>query len=149
MRDLVSGADRELLTGIEKTPGVSVVPSPDGQYLAVIPIGNAGGQTLSVFPLRDGSDSSREVLKMTSPDTMFILGWTPDSQHILFNRSDDIWWISPQGGQPRRLDFGPMKPGSVSVHPDGKRIAFRVSETDREVWVLENLPRVSRSDPQH
>ena len=56
-----------------------------------------------------------------------------------------LWMISGEGGVLRNLGLAMNgRPFGLSVHPDGRRIAFTAGTPRRpEVWVLENfLPPV-------
>jgi Tol biopolymer transport system component len=67
------------------------------------------------------------------------LAWTPDQRFLLFVRGDRSLWRTPVvGGEAERI--GPHT-GGITVHPDGKRIAFSsVGERGAsKVWALEDL----------
>jgi hypothetical protein len=75
--------------------------------------------------------------------------WTPDSQQILCMRREgtfaqvtrsELWGIPAKGGEPARLGFSTMgRLARFSIHPDGKRMVFSLSERASEVWVMENV----------
>ena len=77
------------------------------------------------------------------------LTWAPDSRQILFIRPvgrpgevmrSELWGVPVQGGEQRSLGFSvPQDVGSLSIHPDGKQLAFHVGEGVAEVWVMENF----------
>ncbi len=83
---------------------------------------------------------------------IFELGWTPDGRHILFGTGTTgqeqrfaLWRISTDGGEPQELGLSMegLRLYGLSVHPDGRRIAFTAGRFREEVWVLENfLPEV-------
>jgi dipeptidyl aminopeptidase/acylaminoacyl peptidase len=83
----------------------------------------------------------------TLPFSVRGLQWTADSRTILFSGNDrednelndelsgDIYAISRDGGEPRRLTGHPGSEASPAISPDGKRLAFlqtkeRGGETD-------------------
>ncbi len=71
------------------------------------------------------------------------LSWTPDGRHVIVgpwdaDKSDELWTIPATGGEPRKLDLG-FKVKQMSLHPDGRRIAFTVGKYNNEVWVMENF----------
>jgi hypothetical protein len=37
-----------------------------------------------------------------------------------------------------------MNPTSVSLHPDGRRLVFSISQPSAEVWVMENFLPVEK-----
>jgi len=52
----------------------------------------------------------------------------------------ELWGVSVEGGEQRNLGFSvPQQVGSLSVHPDGKHLAFHIQEEATEVWVMENF----------
>ncbi|MCX6376441.1 MAG: hypothetical protein NTU88_10495, partial [Armatimonadetes bacterium] len=51
----------------------------------------------------------------------------------------ELWSVSVQGGEPRKLDLTAENMRDLSVHPDGRQIAFTAGQTKSEVWVMENF----------
>ena len=86
--------------------------------------------------------------------------WTPDGQYILFwkrfgvdkqnpTREAELWRIPSEGGEPRKTQLTAEYPffASISVHPDGRRIAYSAGNSHFEIWVLKNLlPKPSASN---
>jgi len=69
-----------------------------------------------------------------------------DGRYILFGvsrgKEPELWRISAEGGQPQNLGIRMEGIHTLSVHPDGRRIAFSGGSIIREVWALENyLPK--------
>jgi hypothetical protein len=82
------------------------------------------------------------------------LPWTPDGgaiivRKVLPSRVSELWLVPATGTPPRTLGVdasrwstGPV--GVISLHPDGRQLAFTSGNIDDEVWVLENfLPTLS------
>ena len=78
--------------------------------------------------------------------------WTPDGQKILFtvHRQDpakpvnsdqtfELWQVSAAGGQPQKVGLAMERLRDLSLHPDGKRLAFAAGQSKPEVWVMENF----------
>jgi len=73
----------------------------------------------------------------------------PDSRHIIYARSVagekrkfEFWRISAEGVEPQNLGLTmeARVPYGLSVHADGKRIAFTAgTERHTEVWVVKNF----------
>lgn len=124
-RDVVRDSVRQL----------NVVPSPDGQQLALIT-----GTTLS-FVNVDGSNRRDNVLTysavgVSSPPGLMSTGvWTQDARAFLITGSLEmdselalgfsIWRVPVDGSAPEALT--PVlngRPDSVAFSPDGKRVAF-------------------------
>ena len=60
--------------------------------------------------------------------------------NLLFNRKGEVWRIPSQGGQAQSLGIpSHTRSATISVHPDGRRIAFTDGELVPEVWVMENF----------
>ena len=146
-RDLATGRDETVSLPPEGTSFTRhVFPSPDGRHLALwVNRGEQGG--LAVMPAAAG-----RLRELTGPWTDAVadsITWTPDSRQILFVRQQgkltqvtrsDLWGILVEGGEPMRLGFSTMgRLDRFSVHPDGKRLAFSLSEPTEEVWVMENF----------
>jgi len=50
-----------------------------------------------------------------------------------------LWLISVRGGEPRKLELTAEGLRDVSIHPDGRHIAFTATQGRSEVWVMENF----------
>jgi Tol biopolymer transport system component len=83
-----------------------------------------------------------------------VPAWTPDSRHIIYartvqgeKRKFELWRISAEGGEPQNLGLvmEGLEPYGLSVHPDGKRIAFTAGTGREEVWVLKDFLPVRRT----
>jgi Tol biopolymer transport system component len=77
------------------------------------------------------------------------LAWTPDGRSVLFARKinsgslkTELWLVPIQGGEPRKLELTAENMRDLSVHPDGRHIAFTAGKPKSEIWVMENfLPK--------
>jgi Tol biopolymer transport system component len=146
-RDLATGREEQLHSVTE--PSVYQSPlsiSPDGQRLAVVVRDREGGAArhLTVVPAAGGE--ARDVLRSTELSWPVSIAWTPDGQGVLFvkqpeaqNAKTELWLAPVQGGEPRKLDFSAPNMRELSVHPDGRRIAFTSGGDRSEVWVMENF----------
>src|SRR6266849_36960 len=152
-RDLETGEEKELYRAvppgrIRHFPTSNLTVSPDGQRLAFVWQDEKAGITaLMVLPTAGGE--SRELLRAQEPERISVPGWMPDSRHIIYARSVagekrkfEFWRISAEGVEPQNLGLTmeARVPYGLSVHPDGKRIAFTAgTERRTEVWVLKNF----------
>jgi Tol biopolymer transport system component len=76
--------------------------------------------------------------------------WTPDGQYIVFSKvvtrgnwerepQFSLWKISPEGGEPQRIEIPAASIDHLRIHPDGQHIAFTSGERGSEVWVMRNF----------
>ncbi len=128
--------------------------SPDGRQLAFLEATEAlrptvvklmpasGGKPRELFTLQEGNRFSWGV----------GLSWTPDGRHVVVggpdagDKPDELWRIPVGGGEPRKLNLV-VKVSNLSLHPDGRRIAFTGPDPQggQEVWVMENFLPVENS----
>ncbi len=156
-RGVESGQEKQLYCAVSSVRISHLAISPDGQRLAFVWSDSTNGATaLKVMPASGGEP--REVLKLPAPELagygqpLFALAWTPDSRYLIYapstagQRKFEFWQISAEGGEPRNLGLTVegLLPFGLSVHPDGRRIAFTAGTPPRdEVWVLKDfLPPV-------
>jgi tricorn protease len=93
--------------------------SPDGQWLAFV--GREEGESeVYVMPTAGGPASRLTFLGATSS----VVGWTPDGKIVFSSTADQpfqvltpLYTISPRGGSPEPLPYGPGR--SISFGPDG------------------------------
>jgi|GEM_PF-3369904 len=103
----------------------------------------AGASSLLLMPARGGP--ARPLLTVHQPE-VFPFGafaWTADSSQILTLRSrehkSEIWLVPVYGGEPRKIDFPPMRIVQLHMSPDGRTVAFTAGGRSQEIWVAENL----------
>ncbi|MFQ5817941.1 MAG: hypothetical protein ACE5H2_08310, partial [Terriglobia bacterium] len=155
VRNLETGREKELYRVVSPVSVSLLAASPDGQWLAFVWSDTEKGTTaLKVMPAAGGEP--RELVELPAPrrdtfGTPFVgLAWTPDSRHIIYAPSTagqkqefEIWRISLEGGQPQRLGLAMegLWPFGLSVHPDGRQIAFTAGPPllGDPIWVLENF----------
>src|SRR5262249_2350434 len=104
---------------------VNASTSPDGKYLAYV-LGDPG--QLSLWVKQSGTATSVQLIPPA--DVRYEeLVFSHDNGWIYYVRDEDLFQIPTLGGQPRRLISGVGSP--VSISPDGKRVAFIRSSTER------------------
>ena len=122
--------------------------SPDGQLLAFLEANEAikptlvktvsisNGETHEIFTLPEGNRFSWGVGLTWMPDGNHMIVGAPDA----INKPDELWIIPVSGGEYQKLELG-FQVKHLSLHPDGRRIAYTLpeSETGEEVWVMENV----------
>lgn len=141
VRELETGREKDLYRPTTRSQLRYLALSPDGRWLAFVSRGGAqeAGTPLLVMPAAGGE--LRELFKASRPEA---LEWTADGTHLLFASGSELWRIPAEGGQPERLGLKTLSANAtLSVHPDGRRIAFTGGEQMHEIWVMENfLPPV-------
>lgn len=168
-RSLDSGRESMLFTGDVR----SIARSKDGTRLAFV-IHEASGARLVTMPPEGGSVSS-DLMKagyVAEGQVPLIqnVTWMPDDRRLLVVRVDDefagakewvqrpLWvWDVPVDGSPaRRLGLLPLSKidgyfaglPSISVHPDGKQLAYQSHEGYVEqTWSIDNLAQFIKANP--
>ena len=153
-RDLETGEEKELYRAVPPArvhhwPTSNLAVSPNGQRLAFVwTDAKAVGKTFALMVLPTAGGEPRELLRAQEPAVISVPTWTPDSRHIMYARTVygekprfELWRISAEGGEPQKLGLvmEELEPYGLSVHPDGKRIAFTAGTEREEVWVLKNF----------
>jgi Tol biopolymer transport system component len=99
-----------------------------------------------------GGGEPRELMRIGGKQRFVLVGWLPDDRTILAARWDDradrlpgepnpatLLRVSIGGGDP--VNSGLTMDGlrDISIHPDGRRIAFNAGWKRGEQWVMEHL----------
>jgi len=152
VRDIESGKE-EVIYGSNDRFDISL--SPDGRQLSLLFISNEN-QSLNVMPATGGE--LRELCSFEKADGFKFgrncsMTWTGDGKYIFYtvkdSKSDNDKWelcrIPAEGGESQRLGLKMGDFVCLSVHPDGRHIAFSTRRlASSEVWVMENfLPEVA------
>ena len=134
--DLQTGEERELFRGEtrQRFPWPPAL-SPDGRTL-VFGFLRPDTKTQSVLLMPVSGGEPREF---STTESVNGLAWTQDSKAVLFSKSGELW-VHPIDGS-AAYSTGIRFSGLIapSVHPDGTRIAFIASASNREVWMIKNL----------
>jgi Tol biopolymer transport system component len=144
--DLASGSSRTIARGY----GV-ISLSPDGRWIATTTQKEPGVNAVVLVPV--GGGQNRELLTIRRPNWINNSSkpWTPDGRAILVRkmldqggRSSELWRVSVDGGEPRKLDFDANRvityaQGKTRISPDGRHLAYVSNGGGSEVWVLENF----------
>lgn len=153
--DLSTGSERKLYRANPAERLSHLAVSPDRKSLAFVR-SHAKNLThaINILSLADGS--AREIHRVKAPERIFALTWTPSGKHILFGTgiggsfgiemssgmSFTMWRTTPKGGEPMHLGISMegVELYGISVHPDGRRIAFTAGTPLRgELWRLDNF----------
>jgi Tol biopolymer transport system component len=144
LRDVETGQEMEVCRAPEKSNFTFVALSPDGRKLASnIYRGQHAPYSLAVITTNRGE--LKQLLTVQSPEWIGKVTWTPDGSQLLFirrtagpaeSKKAELWRISAEGGEP--VSMG-LSASGVSIHPDGRRIAFTAGDRTNDVWVMENF----------
>jgi len=145
-RDLESGQEKQLYKITNLTRILDL--SPDGQRLLFGDY-DPDEETLSILIMSIQKQKVRELIKLQRVRRRGAdARWTPDGKYVLFMKYDvdekesSFWRISSEGGEPQKLWQSKKSDTDLSIHPDGKQIAFTTFKEEIEIWVMENfLPK--------
>jgi len=154
VRDLETGNEQEILRMADQRLIGFVALSPDGTRLAFTAWRLQGSvlqnTTLTLMPASGGQGT--ELFQVKFPEMIANLAWSNDSRSVLFVRGNlggqqsrqglrPLWQIPAAGGQPRQIgalvDEGQIN--ILSLHPNGRRIAYTRSSREFEIWAMEGL----------
>lgn len=137
-------------------PGASVAPlnpvvSGDGARIAFFVRDYPEGQKSLLVMDSTGGPARAVVTVGQEEDLGASLGWLPDSRRLLFTRvqasGSSLWVVAADGSDLRQLFFFSSAVKSakfMSIHPDGRHVAFQAGEPRLEIRVVENLAKVLR-----
>jgi Tol biopolymer transport system component len=119
--------------------------SPDGQWLAFQILDDEKRiRSLNIMPADSGF--LREIVRLEEDECVYSVDWMPDGKSILYikNTPDhpkqrELWQVAFEGGGPRNLGLTMEKMAYLSIHPDGRQIAFSSYKEQTEIWVMENF----------
>ena len=146
----------ETATGVRHTwtdPGVTSVgnhhrvPVSNGvAYIAFATSAAGATKTLRFWP-RAGPP--RELLRGSPTEDFILVGLDVDTRHLLVVRrtvasdpelrDETLWRVPIDGSDPISTGFTMEGLRDISMHPDGRQIAFNAGWKRGEHWVMENL----------
>ena len=159
IHDLDTGEERQLPGTTDDAWAAALSVSPDGICLAYLR-GFHGKLALSVLDLGSGA---RKDLWSTEIQTYpwMATGWSADSKTILLwiqvrdptgkDQLFELWAVDMDSGEARKTELtvkNMTRPvTTLSMHPDGERIAFSAGQPRFQIWKLANfLDRLNSSD---
>ncbi len=145
-RNSKTGQEKELYSVTDPSfycAGVAL--SPDGQQLA-FGVREAESQSKVLKVLRIDGGEARDLLRRVQLPWPGSIAWSQDGFNLLFTREPgpgnsktELWLIPVRGGEPRKLGLTARNMRELSIHPDGRRIAYTSGGDRSEIWVMENF----------
>jgi Tol biopolymer transport system component len=150
--DLETGREKEIGTfqSVNSTHELFCI-SPDSKKLAFVQRDiDQNTDIIYIIPATGGNFKKVCILDL---DKYMVreLAWTPDNRFILFSSMDmsedkcELMRVPTEGGEPEMLGISMHGISYVSIHPNGRQIAFSAHGSTRrppEIWVMENfLPK--------
>ena len=118
--------------------------APDGKSIAVIEHNrDAGTAILKTLPVSGGP--AQTVLRFETGHRLLPMIRWAGIDRLVYGRWIDkrneptAFSISIAGGVPTEIDARIPGHPSLSIHPDGRRVAFEAGGTQFEVWALDNF----------
>ena len=157
IHDLETGEERKILTGNGHT---KISLSPDRDRFEVMDH-SRDDSTVDLFTLDRETGRQQKLWGIHIPDGSLpptVTAWTRDGQSILFWKRlpvrnptmAELWAAPATGGEAHKTKLSVESPEpvrSLSLHPDGERIAFSAGGPAHEIWKLSNfLSRLGVSD---
>jgi Tol biopolymer transport system component len=114
--------------------------APGGRWLAFVTGSGAIGSRDEVRVLDLQPRQERTIASLPHANVLG-LQWTPDAKAVLVstpgNPTAALWRAPLDGRKPERLEIRLDRRDGVSLHPDGKRVAFTTGHTGSEIWVMD------------
>jgi Tol biopolymer transport system component len=122
--------------------------SPDGGRIAARIWDENKKSTLLAFLSSKGGETQK-LLELEGQESISGFAWTPDSRQLLFVKKirheqsirgrSKLWLLSAENGEYRKLEDLMTGVDRLSIHPDGRRLAFSTHIPKSEVWIMENF----------
>jgi hypothetical protein len=168
-RNIASGEEKEIARG-DALGAVNL--SPDSKWICTAGVDRASNsRVLLLIPAAGGMPRTLMTTPSAGPGSdlrnarkgaiLNFSAWDPDMRWVLATRriadssQRELWRIPLGGGAPQKIEVEPgaqipfnlalPRPGAVSlsIAPDGKHLAYTVTETTTahtsEIWALENF----------
>lgn len=101
-------------------------PAADAGRLAVL----CGAKGIAV---RQG-ETWRQVVSPLA--NALELAWIPGQAALLVGNGQELWRVPVDGAPARRLSFADGRTPGLSIHPNGKTVAFTAGSAQSEIWCL-------------
>ena len=147
VKDIQSGTEEEIYHKENASESHHVALSSDGKWVAFDD--RVPQRTLYVIKATGGEP--RELCRTKSGETFTSFDWRPENREIFFTKGisgkpNQLWRMNLEGGEPQKIDLSMRRLRELRFHPDGERIAFSAGYIEVEVWVMENLLPLKRTE---
>ena len=147
---LALGSDEQV------TPGRGFGFSPDTGWLAFAVQSGRGPTGVYALRVVESAGAVRELLQVHAPEYLQFVRWSADGKYLVFARirpgpdaGEDIpefSRIAVSGGAPEAIGLSGSGLRALSLHPDGRHVAYVSNEERWETWVMEDfLPPAARA----
>lgn len=152
LHDLHSGAMREWLD-----PGLTGLArhaqAPHSTVVAYLADRREADGEVRTLMLWSGAGGPRELLRLRPPEAIAFEGWTSDGTSLLVTRwtvppggtdapiQRTLWRVPASGDPPTSTGLAMEGLRDITIHPDGRQIAFNAGWKEYESWVLEQVLR--------
>ena len=150
LTDVLTGTTREWAE-----PGVTRIgfqaAAARSSTLAYTALGKDSAGSWVALKVQSGTGDSRELLRARG-ERIVVWGWTGDGKSVLVTRWPEsspaspvpirpttLWRVPVDGGLPVSTAISAEGVRDMSIHPDGRRIAFNAGWRSNEHWALDNL----------
>ncbi len=141
--DIETGQETALFHTPAAGLSLSLRVSPDGQWFAYRSPDPADTSRVALTVRPVNGSATRTVF---SAEWLTPFMWTPDGRYILLNKgwrsadlSSNLWRVSVETGEARKLGLQMEGLWHLRIHPDGKQVVFRIEENKAEIWVMEDF----------
>ena len=152
--ETASSAVRTIYTGERGQTFAGIAVSPDGREVALAARTRAPGNSrVLIVSVADGT--ARELYRLPTTDDLASYAsvvWSHDGGHIYFGATSgpmavsvptvEVRRIPVQGGAVETVNLKRVGLSVFQISPDGRRVAFGVSDFASEVWVM-SPPKLS------
>ena len=141
-RELTSGQEKILLKNqILSSHDYTLDLSPSGKNLLfcnyddfIYILSTTGGKPIPVV---------KAVTTTTGPTVRNRAIWSPDENYIIYTENIDggynLWRISAEGENPVKLWQSEVPISTISIHPNGQKIAITTLDQGAEIWKVDKL----------
>jgi dipeptidyl aminopeptidase/acylaminoacyl peptidase len=153
--DLANGTVRKIHTLPRDHVFAGIALSPDGRKVAVAhKMRTPGTSSIDVVTIEDGTASELYHLPISDELPLYPgLAWSPDGAHVYFGAAGNLSSgvavpdvemrrVPATGGAAEAIDLKRVGLSAFQISPDGRSIAYGVSDFASEVWVM-SPPKLS------